>query len=277
MDLLGKAIAALGIGIGILGLGGMIDGEVIGGIVVLIIGIFAVFLGIGISDNGAGPETDKTNNERSHRLQSLGAVIKYPSRELIFRYGAGQVYYDDLTACGSYDKQGNVYRKDGNLIGVVARQGETAEIILDRTFEWDWLVNQGLIDKPECRPPMRMVIARNYSSYIESVTAGADHNTRRLANISKSPANEEEDITGSSAAFIAASEDNLLDWQGNDFYLNVQQEYIFIRKNGRKKYNTQYDRYKNIGVLVKSDADDESDGNAAINRISRLFKRNDEY
>lgn len=194
--------------------------------------------------------TKKENKQADNMLR--GCVMHYPSRKLLTTYFKGKVYFGDSNSCvGSYDNAGNVYRPDGKRIGIVEEHDDgTSRLVLDRSFEWKWLIQKGNLVKTENKPAMGLLIARNYTSFIEPVVDKPELDWQCLASIKKSNEDQRANLLGSSAAFIVAVYENLLDWQGNEFYLNAQQESYYIEKNGSGNYYSKFNRYKNIGILV---------------------------
>ena len=225
------------------------------GVILLVVGVPLLRGGEKTRQRSNTNSKNSANTKKENNItgsKSRGSIEHYPSQKILTTYYNGKVYYDksDYSA-GSYDMAGNVYRSDGKRIGIVEEYDDgTSRLVLDRSFEWDWLVKQGNYVKPINKPAMGLMIARNYTSYIEPVVDRPELDWQCLAHIKKSSENQKANLIGSSAAFIVAVYENLIDGQGREFYLNAQEESDFIEKYGSGEYYSHYYRYKNIGLLT---------------------------
>ena len=258
---MGKFIGIFASGIGAVlafeGIKFLMYGGIIYSLLYFALGAVFLYIGLGLLSNNK--PTNKQRPSSSTQLKespsnSFGLIEKYPSMTILTRYRDGKVYWDNSdSVIGSYDMSGNVFRADGKRIGIIDDYGDgTTRLILDRTFEWEWLLEKQYV-KNEYKPAMGLMIARNYSSYIEPVIDRPDLDFQCLAYIAKNSETDKANLIGSSAAFIVAVYENLLDWQGNEFYLNAQKESYYLEKNGSNNYYCKYDRYKNVGVFINID------------------------
>lgn len=147
-------------------------------------------------------------------------------------FSNGRVFYKDTNSqIGSYDSNGNVFRKEnGCLIGQVVGD----RIYMDRNYQYDiWceiMSNQSsfkefaeeLKSRPgNCMPYMKMGAARLNGAWIESFDSqGIDYY------------GDPADVVGSAAAFLIVIEDKLVEDKRSEFYSNsnLQKEYYFRRK-----------------------------------------------
>lgn len=256
--IIGIIMSAIGALFALEGIRFLMYGGIIYSLLYFAIGGVLLYAGMGLISNnktsssqGKSPVSQSVSHSKASHNNSFGSIVKHPSMNTLTRYMNGKVFWENTdSVIGSYDMSGNVFRSDGKRIGIIDNYGDgTARLVLDRSFEWEWLLSRKYV-KSEYKPAMGLMIARNYSTYIESVIDRSDYEQQILAYINKNHETDKANLIGSSAAFIVAVYENMLDWQGNEFYLNAQQESYYIEKNGSMNYYSRYNRYKNIGILT---------------------------
>ena len=180
------------------------------------------------------------NDSYTANRSKNGYLIYYASgsRRFISGYFKGVVFYSDNAEAhiGKYSEDGKVYNKDNNYIGHVDYfEDGSANIYMNRQFQFDWIVNQSEYYK-KAMPYVRVeAIAGTYLGSCIEMYPNENFDKWIQIELSNSCSKKEQAI-GAGAAYLVAVEDGLIDLEGpsHKFYYGVVDECIkAIKKHGR--------------------------------------------